>query len=384
MPDVSIRPCADYSPQTCRAALEAVLAPFGGLSWAKPGMKIAIKANLVSQLPPEAAGTTHPELLCELTKLLLERGAEVILGDSPGGLYNQTYVNSIYKVTGMTRVEQAGASLNRDFSTAQAQNPEAVELRDFTYTRYLDDCDAVINFCKLKTHGMMGLSAAAKNLFGVIPGTMKPEYHYRFPTPERFSQMILDLDEYFKPRIHICDAVVGMEGNGPTQGTPRPIGALLAAENPHKLDLLAAALIDLDPRTVPTLAAAMGRGYCPGSVAELDIDGDYTPFVVPDYQRIERTNSVLFGVKAPGFLGVLTDKFLRAALQSRPAPDKNSCIGCQKCANICPAHAITMKDKVPHIDRKICIGCFCCQEFCPVGAMKVHRPKIASLLARGS
>ncbi len=382
MPDVSIRTCPDYAPEHIRAALISALEPFGGLSWVELGMKIVLKANLVSMMPPEAAATTHPELLCVLTELLRERGAEVVLGDSPGGLYNHVYVNQVYRGTGMHQVEAAGAVLNQDFSTAQGSFPEAAELRQFTYTRYLDDCDAIINVCKLKTHGMMGMSAAAKNLFGTIPGTVKPEYHYRFPTPERFANMILDLDNYFKPRIHICDAIVGMEGNGPTQGTPRPIGAILAAENPHRLDLLGAALIDLDPRTVPTLAAAMERGYCPQRVEDLEIDGAYEPLIVPDFQRIARSRSVAFGDSGPAAIRWIKDRFFRAALQSRPKPDKKTCIGCRKCANICPAKAITMRDKLPVIDRRKCIGCFCCQEFCTNGAMKVHRPFIAGLIAK--
>ena len=92
---------------------------------------------------------------------------------------------------------------------------------------------------------MMGLSAGAKNLFGAVPGTVKPEYHFRYPDPDDFAHMIVDLNEYFRPRLVICDAVVAMQGNGPTQGQPRALGALLAAENPHRLDLLAAALIGL-------------------------------------------------------------------------------------------------------------------------------------------
>ena len=95
MPDVSVTACGAYSPETCRAALLAALEPFGSLDWVTPGMRIGIKANLVSFLKPEAAGTTHPVLLVELTKLLKERGAEVVVGDSPGGLYNHSYVNGI-------------------------------------------------------------------------------------------------------------------------------------------------------------------------------------------------------------------------------------------------------------------------------------------------
>ena len=173
MCDVVIRPCGSY--QDAKKALTEVLSPLGGLDWVQPGMRIAIKANLVSMMKPERAATTHPDLLCALTELLKERGAEVVLGDSPGGLYNLTYVNRVYAATGMHRVEEAGAVLNRDFSQAEANFPEAVSAKTFAYTRYLDDCDAIINFCKLKSHGMMGLSAAAKNLFGTVPGTVKPE-----------------------------------------------------------------------------------------------------------------------------------------------------------------------------------------------------------------
>ena len=59
---------------------------------------------------------------------------------------------------------------------------------------------------------------------------------------------------------------------------------------------------------------------------------------------------------------------------------KDACIGCGKCAKICPAKAITMENKLPVIDRSACIHCFCCQEFCPKGAMGVYRPPIARIL----
>lgn len=380
MTDVSIRACADYTPEAAEAALLGALAPFGGLDWVRPGMRIAVKANLVSMMKPEAAATTHPELLAALTRLLRAHGAQVVIGDSPGGLYTPAYVSRIYAATGMHAAEAAGAELNQDFSQATASFPEAVAARQFAYTAYLDRCDAIINFCKLKTHGMMGLSAAAKNLFGVVPGTIKPEYHFRFPTPEQFSEMILDLNEYFHPRLCICDAVVGMEGNGPTQGRPRRIGAVLAAENPHRLDLLAASLIGLDPQTVPTLRAAMARGLTPSRVEVLQVDGDWRQFCVPDYDRIEHFRSMLFTSAAPGALGKLFGGVARRCLSSRPQPEKRACTGCGLCARICPASAIEMKERRPQIDRTRCIGCFCCQEFCPSGSMKVHRPAIARLL----
>jgi formate hydrogenlyase subunit 6/NADH:ubiquinone oxidoreductase subunit I len=58
------------------------------------------------------------------------------------------------------------------------------------------------------------------------------------------------------------------------------------------------------------------------------------------------------------------------------------CVGCGKCASICPAKAIDMVRKKPRIDRSACIRCFCCQEFCPVGAMQIGRRAIVRLLGK--
>ena len=378
--DVSIVPCKSYDAEECRTALTQVLAPFGGLDWVKEGMHIVIKVNLVSAMKPEQAATTHPMLLCELTKMLRERGASVLLGDSPGGLYTAAHLNHVYDVSGMHDCEAAGAELNQDFSQSDASFPEAVCAKKFTYTAYLDRADAIIDFCKLKTHGMMGMTNAVKNYFGVIPGTMKPEYHYKYPQISDFSNMLIDLSTYFKPRICICDAIVGMEGNGPTQGSPREIGAILAAESPSKLDLLAAKLIGLTADDVPTLQAARVRGLIPQTAEELKIAGEPERFIVPDFKTMPAQSSVFFHKAGTGAIGKLVDKIMFQALTPCPKVKKNECIGCGKCANICPAKAIRMENKLPTIDRKACIHCFCCQEFCPKGAMGVSRPFIARLL----
>lgn len=219
---VSIVPCRDYAPETVRPALEAALRPLGGLDWVQPGMTVVIKANLVSMMKPESAATTHPALLSALCELLVARGARVIVGDSPGGLYTSAYVNAVYAATGVRAVLETGAQLNQNFAHVHAENPDGAVLKSLDYTAYLDEADAIIDFCKLKTHGMMGMSACVKNLFGVIPGTFKPEYHYRFPAHADFADMLVDLNERFRPRLCLVDAVVGMEGNSPTMGLRAP------------------------------------------------------------------------------------------------------------------------------------------------------------------
>lgn len=379
---VSVTACDRYDSALCRDALLAVLEPLGGLTWVRPGMRVAIKANLVSGAKPDKAVTTHPTLLAALTRLLTERGASVVIGDSPGNLFNAAVLNRVYSVSALQEAEDAGAELNRDFSVKEAYDKAAVQAKQFSYTAWLDGADAIINFCKLKSHGMMTLSAAAKNMFGTVPGTMKPEYHYRFPNPNDFADMILDLDEHFKPVLNICDAVVAMEGNGPTQGSPKHVGALFASKNPHCLDVLAATVIGLDPMEVPTIQAGVRRGFCPKTASELTVFGDYKPFLQTEFELIHNRNSILF-VNGKTVFGRTVQRAMNACLASRPRVRRRACVGCGKCRDVCPAHTITIRKNVAVIDRKGCIKCFCCQEFCPVGAMRVHRSPVAKVLTRG-
>ena len=383
MVDVAVVGCADYEENEIRRALAAALDEIGGLDFVTPGMKIAIKANLISFMKPEKAATTHPALLTELTRMLVERGAEVVVGDSPGGLYNAAFLHKVYSATGVYAVETVGGKLNENFESSEAHFPEAKQAKSFVYTSYLDDADAIINFSKLKSHGMMSMSCAVKNLFGTIPGTIKPEYHYRFPNHADFADMLVDLNEYFskKVKLCICDAVVGMEGNGPTAGNPRKIGAVLASKSPYLLDLTAAELISLTKDNVPTLEAAFLRGLSPAKADLIKKSEGYERFILSDYDNIMTHSSIEFkGASKGKIIGVLRGEILGKLLRSKPKTKKDECVGCGVCKNICPNKAITIENGIAKIDRKKCIRCFCCQEFCPKGAMKVKRTIVAKLL----
>ena len=381
---VVMTPCESYDDATVKAALETVLAPIGGLDWVTPGMTVGIKANLVSAMKPEECATTHPSLLCALTEMLRSRGARVIIGDSPGGVYTAAFVNHVYSASGMAACEAVGAELNHDLGVVDTVFPEARVLKSFTYTAWLDACDAIIDFCKLKSHGMMGMSAAAKNLFGVIPGTMKPEYHYRFPNMSDFAHMLVDINDYFADKVKLClvDAVEGMEGNGPTKGTPRHIGLLLASPSPHTVDAVCCRLIGLTEDAVPTLLSARERGLLPDGVSLQTVgcangQSGVDAYAIKDFEHVAVRHGHLFASR-----GKLISNLLGTLLTSRPKLKSSECVGCAKCANICPAKAITMENKKAVIDRDQCIRCFCCQEFCPTGAMKVHRTWIARMLVK--
>ncbi len=375
--DAAIVACKDYDAANVRAALTEALAAVGGLDWVKPGMKVGVKPNLAAPKGAEFAVCTHPVMVAELVKLLVERGAQVTLGESPGGLYNASYLSHVYAATGMELAREAGAKLNDNFNSTEVEYPQATVKKRFLHTSWLENVDALISFAKLKTHGMMGMTGAVKNLYGTVPGTVKLEYHYMHPNHGEFSNMLVDLYEYHKPSLALIDGVTAMDGNGPTAGRPRDCGALIASLSGHKADLLAAGLLGIAPMEVPTLDAAHARGLVPDSLADLSVYGDPAQFVIPHCELIPRHE--ITSVKNTH--GV-TRAFMMMVMASKPRVVKKQCIGCRKCAQLCPAKAIVMKNKLPEINRKKCIRCFCCQEFCPKGAMRVHRSFIARLLNR--
>ena len=163
-----------------------------GLDWVKPSMRIGVKLNLCSARKPEHAATTHPVMAAELAKLLIERGAEVVLGDSPGEPFTPAILKLVYNTTGVRLCEEVGGKLNDDFSHHTVSFPEGKSVKQFEYCTWLSNCDAVISFSKLKSHGLMGMTAAVKNLYGVIPGTMKSEYHFMHQDPNDFADMLVD------------------------------------------------------------------------------------------------------------------------------------------------------------------------------------------------
>ena len=380
MYDVAVEKCGGYSFEEVYSAVKSAVERVEGLCWVKPGMTVVIKANLVSAMKPDRAATTHPAVICAVTRMLKELGAGVIIGDSPGGLYSSAYVNHIYSVTGMDRAREYGAELNQDFSQRQADFPEGKVLHSFMYTGYLDKADGIVDLCKLKSHGMMGMSAGAKNMFGAIPGTIKPEYHFKFPDYDDFADMIVDINEYFRPRLTVTDAVVGMEGNGPTAGVPRKMGFIAAARSPHAADLVCSEILGLRTENLPILRAAIKRGLIPDSADKLRIFGDMEVFRVSDFKYMAVPASLVFSGSSPAMK--LLSRVAGSVLRTKPQLERRECVGCGVCKKVCPAGAIEIKGGRASICRKKCIRCFCCQEFCPKGAMKVHRSSLARLIGK--
>lgn len=346
------------------------------------GKKVMIKPNLVRKMKPEEAATTHPSILVPLIKLLKEQGAEVVIAESPAGVYSEGTLKSIYRVCGIDEAaERGGAILNFDTTSGSLSAPKGESTKVFNVITPVLQADLMIDLCVLKSHGLTTMSAACKNLFGLIPGVQKIEMHARFTEQIPFCNMILDLDEAVSdhvPMFCICDAIIGMEGNGPTGGTPREIGYILTGINPATVDLAAEHILGMDGK-VEMLQEARRRGFCPQKFEELSIVGDadlvpMTDFVMPESKTSMLTFALTFG----------GGRFKRL-FEPKPLIDKKKCIGCGECHRSCPQKTIVMVPKkkggrVARINDKDCIKCYCCQELCPHGAVKIHKNFILKIV----
>lgn len=341
------------------------------------GKKIVIKANLVSALPPSKCATTHPRVVEAVAKWVIANGGECQIADSSGGPFNSTYMNNVYKVTEMVKVcKNSGATTNQDFSYSEIESINATMHKTIPIINALNNADLIINIAKLKTHTFMGYSGAVKNMFGAIPGLMKVEMHGNFKDQFSFSNYIIDIFETLKHKIflNIIDGIEGMEGEGPTGGTPIKMNCLLASENAYNLDYVMQKIMGVDPLSMPLVQMQAKRNLINfNNLQDIKIMGDDLPsFIKSDFNnpQIEIYNKS--NKKIPIFL----NSFVHKVMTRRPHISASKCKGCKKCYNHCPVKAIEMKQKhnkksYAKIDYEKCIRCFCCQELCPFNVVKI-------------
>ncbi len=348
-------------------------APSVGLTEAAiRGKKVVVKPNLLLAYRPEKAATTHPAVMEAVVLLAKELGAaSVTIAESPGGIYSEKTLSHIYGETGMKDVsDKTGVPLNYDISYRPFSLSDGVTAKSVDMITPVHEAEVLINVCKMKTHALATMTGASKNLFGVIPGINKFEMHARFKKPSDFFSMVIDLNaalDQKMPVFHICDGIVGMEGDGPSGGTPKEAGVLLMSRNPFNLDLAMAEIMGMTGR-VPLLTMAAERGFCPKTPDALTVEGiaphevGCGDFLLPDAKKGRRFDLI------PPFL------------QPKPVIDRNLCRGCQLCVKSCPQKTIVMAKGKAKIKDKNCIKCYCCQELCTFKAVRIKKSIIYKIV----
>ncbi len=346
-------------------------------NFVRPGEKILLKPNMLSGDPPQRAVTTHPEVFAAVARLSRRAGALVQFGDSPG-IGSPEWVarrNGIWGAAKANGVEPA------DFQTGERISFAAGLLgRQLVLARSALQADGIISLCKMKTHGLTRITGAMKNQFGCVPGLLKGEYHVKMPDVEHFSRILADITARLHPRLYIMDGILAMEGEGPRGGTPRPMNVLLFASDPVALDATFCRLIDLEPETIPTMAAGVEAGLGTYEAERIILLGDTLADLKATDFRVERrrVDPLASARRFP--------TFLKNWLSPRPFIIPSACSSCGSCVAICPVRPRAMfwpqaeTKKVPAWDSRRCIRCYCCQEICPHQAISIRVPALGRLI----
>lgn len=343
----------------------------------KSKTKVLVKVNLLRGNSPEDAITTHPSVVQAIVSYLQKMGCIVIIGDSPGSALNfdEKRLKSVYEITGMIDVAtKTGCELNYDTSTIEVVNKAGKNVKSMRIIKVVNDVDFVVSAAKLKTHAMMTYTGAVKNLFGVIPGRTKIDYHLKMNNVDNFAAMLVDICEYVRPVFSIIDGVEGMEGDGPAAGDKRHVGLIFASENPYAVDFAAISTIGLKPEAVPTMIEAKKRAIFSSNWEDIEIKGlqwqeiKIEPFKYPATQSA----NTLGGLSVKG-VPKFIQNFILNNMRPKPVFNYNICISCGLCAESCPPKAINMVNHRPVLNAEKCIRCFCCHELCPEKAVHINK-----------
>jgi uncharacterized protein (DUF362 family) len=217
---------------------------------------ILLKPNLVG-LDPQGVINTHPAVIAATRECFLKLGASrVLIGDGPAlDRDTQAILESV-------RLKEFTGKLGKDFCDLNIDDVERVafetrasRLKELFLPRTVLGVDFLVSMPKLKTHHWAGVTLSLKNMFGIVPGSCygwpKNVLHWA-----GIDRSILDINAASRPDFVIVDGILGMEGNGPIQGTPKAARVLLFGNDPVAVDATACRVMSLLPEKVDYLARA--------------------------------------------------------------------------------------------------------------------------------
>ena len=374
---VSIQRAINYEGESIRKALIKCLDLLGGLERIiRPRSSVFIKINHLSPpSPPEAMIVTHPTFTKELIRLVLDIGCDVTVGDDiqhkkEDGFQISGY-RDICKDLGVRLVNLKEIGF-REIS-CQGQLLSKVHISPFVL-----DSDFLINLPKMKTHSFMAFTGAIKNMYGIIPYGLRCNYHREYSKSEFFGQMLVDIFSCVPPHLNIMDAIYAMEGEGPSAGSPKKVGLILASSDAVAMDAVATKIIGLDPMQIQTTSIAANRGLGKAEISEMELLGENIQDVeVKDFKQ----SAIAVGLIKKNIPASLHG-FIQWQLVLVPKVLQKKCTACEECVDICSTGAAYMLEGKARIDKSRCIHCMCCHEVCRFHAIKLGQRPLGLMLRK--
>jgi uncharacterized protein (DUF362 family) len=270
-PQVAIAKCQKiYDYLSVRKAVKESLDLIGGLdSLVSPGDRVLVKPNLIAPYHYTTGATTSSlviRALCELAKEAGARKVAIADGSNVGSKTEEVFV-----VTGLKELSaKIGVDLInlKKTRTIYMGIPNGKIFRRLKIPEAFMESDVIINAPVMKTHDVFPATLGLKNMKGVLQEKDKKRFH-----KWGLAQSIVDLNKLVLPQITVLDGTVGMEGMGPSHGTPANLGVIISSFDTVAADSVAAAVMGIDPLEIEYVKLAFEQGLGCADLSQIEVVG---------------------------------------------------------------------------------------------------------------
>lgn len=300
--------------QTVYEAVKEAVDRIGGIgNYLKKGQSVILKPNYTGNVPEDTGGVTSCQVLESVIRLVKEGGAgEITILEGCGTVALGT--QRIFENLGVTGLaERYGVRLlDANLLPMRIVKDEKLrEMGNLAIAELVFDGSLIINIPVMKTHPLVEVTVAMKNMNGLLSPFDKRRFH-----DVNLRKAIAEYHTILPSYLTIVDGLIGMEGMGPVEGMPVPLGVIMAGENPAAVDAVAARVMGFCPEEIPYLQYAREAGIGPISEQEIWVTGAAIEEVKKNFAPAVPEPACYPGVK----------------IWDEPSPAK--CIGCRAVMSI--------------------------------------------------
>jgi uncharacterized protein (DUF362 family) len=239
---------------------------------------VLIKVNFITVKTWDTGATTDPIVVEAIIERLKDLNVKILVVESDATM---TSADKAFMETGMREMAERNGveclNLRHVKDRVKINVPHGETLGSITVPRIVME-SAIVSAAKLKTHMSTKVTLGMKNMFGLLPDKLKGKYHMK-----GINKVIVDINTVLKPALTVIDGFVGMEGRGPSDGTPVQMDLIIAGTDPVATDATASRVMGFDPHEISHIRKAYEKGL--GSIDDVQVLGERLEDVARKFLR---------------------------------------------------------------------------------------------------
>lgn len=277
--DVLIKECRSYDKPEIQRNISEIFNAFNDI--VDPNTKVLIKPNMLIAEDPALGAITHPSIIEEVCRQIINKGAKPYIGDSSA-------FHTPYKVAQLSKLTDFTEKHNIPIINLTKKKKVNISYKNKKYwfyiSRFADEADTIINLPKLKAHMQVRYTGAVKNMFGCVPGKIKALRHMTCnKNLDQFCKMIMLNYQLITPHLNIIDAVESLEEKGPRGGKVKKTNMIASSTNAIALDRVMTKICGLPESENPILQTAIKMGLCKNTTEDINIITDIKNYDADDF-----------------------------------------------------------------------------------------------------